>query len=62
MTSITTEIYEYHGFEKYPVVEVDTQPGVGRIRIYLNDCCIYDGDPEVDDRNDGHVRAIQRSY
>lgn len=36
--------YPDHG---YTVVQIDTAENPGRMRVYINDGCIYDGDPET---------------
>lgn len=33
--------------EPITIVEIDTPAGIGRMRVYLNDGRIYDGDPET---------------
>ena len=45
---VVTAAYEFESDEKYTVVQVDAA-SPGRIRVYINDGCIYDGNPEVDD-------------
>ena len=46
---VDSEVYEYTNDEtgeSYVVVEIDTEEGSGRIKVYVNDGMIYDGDPE----------------
>lgn len=46
---VDSEVYEYTNDEtgeSYVVVQVDTEAGSGRIRVYVNDGTVYDGDPE----------------
>ena len=46
---VDSEAYEYTNDEtgeSYVVVQVDTEEGSGRIKVYVNDGMIYDGDPE----------------
>lgn len=31
-----------------PVIQVDTNPGSGRLRVNLNDGTLWDGDPDTD--------------
>ncbi|SIL17042.1 Uncharacterised protein [Mycobacteroides abscessus subsp. abscessus] len=31
-----------------PVLQVDTNPGSGRLRLNLNDSTLWDGDPDTD--------------
>lgn len=38
---------------------VDTHEGAGEIRIYLNDYCIYYGNPETDRLPDAQRRAAE---
>lgn len=41
------------------VVEIDTVPGTGRVRVNLNDGTLWDSDPEVPrPRSDAHVEAL----
>lgn len=46
---VDSEVYEYTNDEtgeSYVVVQVDTEAGSGRIKVYVNDGTVYDGDPE----------------
>lgn len=46
---VDSEVYEYTNDEtgeSYVVVQIDTEEGSGRIKVYVNDGSIYDGDPE----------------
>jgi len=46
---VDSEAYEYTNDEtgeSYVVVQVDTDAGSGRIKVYVNDGTVYDGDPE----------------
>ena len=46
---VNSEVYEYTNDEtgeSYVVVQVDTEEGSGRIKVYVNDGMVYDGDPE----------------
>lgn len=33
--------------ERIGIVQIDTTPGIGRLRVYINDGRIFDGDPET---------------
>lgn len=46
---VDSEVYEYTNDEtdeSYVVVQIDTEEGSGRIKVYVNDGTVYDGDPE----------------
>ena len=46
---VSSEVYEFvnnETGESYVVVQIDTEEGSGRIKVYVNDGSIYDGDPE----------------
>lgn len=46
---VEAEVYPYasdDGTEKYIVVQIDTTPETGRIKVYVNDGTVYDNDPE----------------
>ncbi len=46
---VDSEVYEYTNDEtgeSYVIVQVDTEAGSGRIKVYVNDGTVYDGDPE----------------
>lgn len=53
--SLSLGVYDYQHSQleqeedaDYKVVQIDTEPDVGRIRVYVNDGLVYDGDPEKD--------------
>lgn len=46
---VGSEVYKFvndETGESYVVVQIDTEEGSGRIKVYVNDGSIYDGDPE----------------
>ncbi len=45
--------------DKAPIAFIDTHEGTGEIRIYLNDYCIYFGNPETDSLPDAQRRAAE---
>lgn len=47
--TLSTYVYEPEdGEEPYQVVQIDTAPNVGLMRVYINDGTVYVGNPEVD--------------
>ncbi len=39
------------------VVQIDTAESVGRVRVFINDGAVYDGDPETDEPPGAHYRG-----
>lgn len=39
------------------VVQIDTAESVGRVRVFINDGTVYDGDPETDEPPGAHYRG-----
>ncbi len=62
---VDSEVYEYTNDEtgeSYVVVQVDTEEGSGRIKVYVNDGMIYDGDPEQPESKAGEADARAMSF
>lgn len=44
-------------FDDARVVQIDTTEATGRVRVFLNDGAVYDGDPETDEPPGAHYRG-----
>ena len=52
---VDTDVYEYRsddGKESYIVVQIDTADETGNMRVYLNDGVIFEGDPEMAEKDE----------
>lgn len=43
------EVQMWLGHDGVTVVQIDVPPGVGRVRVNLNEGAIWDGDPDTDE-------------
>ena len=62
---VDSEVYEYindETGESYVVMQVDTEEGSGRIKVYVNDGMIYDGDPEQPESKADETDARAMSF
>lgn len=62
---VDSEVYEYTNDEtgeSYVVVQVDTEEGSGRIKVYVNDGMVYDGDPEQPESKADEADARAMSF
>ena len=62
---VDSEVYEYTNDEtgeSYVVVQVDTEEGSGRIKVYVNDGMVYDGDPEQPESKADEADAPAMSF
>ena len=62
---VDSEVYEYTNDEtgeSYVVVQVDTEEGSGRIKVYVNDGMVYDGDPEQPESKADEAGARAMSF
>lgn len=57
------EVSTFVGDDGATVVQVDSQEGIGRLRVNLNDAPVFDGDPEtIINRTFNIVATIQSRY
>ena len=62
---VDSEVYEYTNDEtgeSYVVVQIDTEEGSGRIKVYVNDGMVYDGDPEQPESKADEADARAMSF
>ena len=62
---VDSEVYEFindETGESYVVVQVDTEEGSGRIKVYVNDGTVYDGDPEQPESKADEADARAMSF
>lgn len=56
--SAAVEVSDFaSAFDDAHVVQIDTTETTGRVRVFINDGAVYDGDPETDEPPGAHYRG-----